>query len=442
MGNLSWNNNSFNNKERQMSQYSNDFHSYFCNKFAHDVRKYVEFEIMYPNWIKDPFGTIESAEQELYAENDLERRMFFSGALLYQLFVGCLLTEKPDLWKDGIKSCFYEDGKWFEVGFPLGAHMSYVYARTQLTDVLKWFRILPSKSETDQFVSSWEKIFEKMDAYLFENINRACNHLSANNECDSDSVDNLYLPLKEGVNKLFLKLKEELQKMAAERNKEALKKLIDEYNEYIKTVFMENSDECGFWDIDPSNEQEKEIRKKNWQMSKDNPERHFVLSSVFLFHVVFEITLQDEMTYKHSFSAKDFAWLYKKMGWINFHDNLWKAFSSEDPEKELEPKDVKEILKQFGLMQNAFVDSSSEFILSCIFESLQSLLKSATDEWLVTDEVKTEFYAKISFLLSRIHNVLKVGYKPNVQEENTPSEAKSPKAPRLELVDCDDIQDI
>ena len=399
-----------------MSLYSNDFDNYFVNKFAYDVHKYVEFDENY-NWINEPSHTIESTGQELYAENDLERRMFFSGALIYQLFVGCALTEGLDSWNSDLKVRFYKDEKWFEVGFPLGAHLSYVFARTQLTDVLKWFRILPSKSDTDQFLSSWEETFERMDAYLSENIRRACNRLPANNECDSGNVDALYLPLKERVKVLFLRLKDELQKMAVGRNKEDFKKLIDEYNEYIKTVFMANSGESGFEDIYPSYEQKKEIRKENRQMAKVNPERHFVLSSVFLFHVVFEISLHDEMTYKHSFGAKDLKWLYKKMGWIPFHDNLWKEFTSEDPEKEFEPKNVKEILKRFGLMQNPFEDSSSEFVLSCIFESLLSLLENATDEWIVTDEAKAGFYAKVLFLLSRIHNVLKVGYVLSVQED-------------------------
>ena len=79
-----------------MILYTNDFINYFYNKFAQDVRKYVEFEAN-SNWINDPNSLPDNEKNKVFRmtenEADAGHALFFSGALLYQLFVGTFLWE-------------------------------------------------------------------------------------------------------------------------------------------------------------------------------------------------------------------------------------------------------------------------------------------------------------------------------------------------------------
>ena len=175
--------------------------------------------------------------------------IFFFGRSLIsgvcRMLISSILLTSSVLWDRDLKTRFYEAENWFEVGFTLGAHLSYVAARNQLTDVLKWFRILPSKFETDQFVSSWERKFERMDGLLLKNISRAYEPQSANKACDSGSVIDLYLPIKKRVTELFDGLKDELHEKVIARNKEDLKEL-------VAKVYKEKGPNCDLNFIDVS----------------------------------------------------------------------------------------------------------------------------------------------------------------------------------------------
>ena len=244
-----------------MILYTNDFINYFFNKYAQDVRKYVKFEDGYPNWIQDPNSLSGDEKNKLFwmTENkdDAGHALFFSGTLLYQLFVGTFLWEHeykdPSLWIHELKPLFYKDNNdWFEVGGTLYKHLCNVRSQGQLVDVLKWFGLMPLDDEKELFVSALRFVFNQMDEYLQqrlddtfvlgmkqnENVNVVIErhadprymdgaYAPEMNDVYIEQVDMWYNPLREFVYKMLNQLIAELTKVVA-RDKEHLKELIKE----------------------------------------------------------------------------------------------------------------------------------------------------------------------------------------------------------------------
>jgi len=260
-----------------MILYTNDFINYFCNKFAQDVRKYVEFEVN-SNWINDPNSLPDDKKNKVLRmtenEDDAGHALFFSGALLYQLFVGTFLWEHEykdsSLWIHELKPLFYKNSnEWFEVGGTLYKHICYVQSDGQLVDVLKWFGLMPLDDEKELFVSALKFVFSQMDECLLqqlddtfvlgmkqkENVDVVIERYAdphymygayapEMNDVYIEQVDMWYAPLKKYVDKMLNQLVAELTKVVA-RDKEHLKEL-------IKKAIEEKGPNCDLNFIDVS----------------------------------------------------------------------------------------------------------------------------------------------------------------------------------------------
>ena len=98
------------------------------------------------------------------------------------------------------------------------------------------------------------------------------------------------------------------------------------------------------------------------------------------------------------------------------------------------PEDVVKILDRFGLMQNGIQNRSGEFMLSCIFAAMQGQLDKTLLEWNVSKKAKVAVSSKVQFLLDRIRDVLKTGYKPiGPEHENAEVESSASSEHKLEL---------
>ena len=194
--------------------------------------------------------------------------------------------------------------------------------------------------------------------------------------------------------------------------------LENEYKEDIKNIFGTKPRCDGWFNIDYNNDLWSEIRAKNLALSKENPDRHFVLSSVFLFHFAVTIAMWDECSYNQTFNYDGFKEFYEKLtGWPQMDLTYWKEFTRRNFEEEFQPVEVEKILDRFGLMRNGVQDRSSEFLLSCIFASMQGLLNETLLKWNVSEIAKVAVSTKVQFLLDRIKDVLKAGYKPTESEQ-------------------------
>lgn len=204
-----------------------------------------------------------------------------------------------------------------------------------------------------------------------------------------------------------------------------IKKYLDnEYKEDIKNVFNTEPRYDGWFSIDYNSDQWVEIQAKNLALSKENPDRHFVLSSVFLFHFAVTIAMWDECSYNQTFNYDGFKEFYEELtGWLQMDLTYWKEFSRKNFDEEFLLVDVEKILDRFGLMRNGIQNRSSEFMLSCIFAAMQGQLNDALIKWNVSKKSKVAVSSKVQYLLDRIKDVLKAGFKPNEPEQKNSNQA-------------------
>ena len=188
--------------------------------------------------------------------------------------------------------------------------------------------------------------------------------------------------------------------------------LENEYREDLKNVFKAEPRYDRWLRVSDNYVHWPEIQAKNSDLAQENPDRHFVLSSVFLFHFVVSIALWDENSYNQTFNYDGFEEFFEITGWPEMDLNYWKEWTRKDSEEEFQPKDVKKILDRFGLMRNGIPDQSSEFMLSCIFATMQGQLGEALLKWNVSKKAKVAVSTRVQFLLDRIKDALKPGYKP------------------------------
>lgn len=210
--------------------------------------------------------------------------------------------------------------------------------------------------------------------------------------------------------------------------------LENEYKEDVKNIFDTEPRYDRWFRIINNSVHWPEIRAKNSVLAKENPDRHFVLSSVFLFHFVVTIALWDEISYNHTFNYDSFEEFFEITGSPEMHLNYWKEWTRQDSEEEFLPKDVEKILDRFGLMRNGVPNRSSEFMLSCIFSTMQGWLNDALLKWNVSKKAKIGVSARVRFLLGRIQEVLRAGYKQNVsgQEMSNLESEQTGDKPQIE----------
>lgn len=186
-----------------------------------------------------------------------------------------------------------------------------------------------------------------------------------------------------------------------------------EYKEDIKNIFGAELDQWNAqYSIPYNSDLWKDIRSKNQNLAQENPDRHVVLSSIFLFHFTTYIALWDECIYNHTIGNSDLCRFYEITGWPKMDLTFWKEFTREDPEKEFLPEDVNKILDRFGLMHNGVSSRLGEFNMSCVFATMQGMLSESMQTWNVSEEARVGVSTRVQFLLDRVKGVLKVGYKP------------------------------
>ncbi len=196
--------------------------------------------------------------------------------------------------------------------------------------------------------------------------------------------------------------------------------LENDFREDLKKVFdTEPRREDGYFAINRQCFcQDSECRIKNKVLSKEKPERHFVLSGLFLFYLALSVAKENESYYNHTLTYYDVKNFYDLTGWPEFFFDDILNHVKENFEEVFLPEDVNYILDHFGLMRNGIPNRSREFMLSSIFATMQGLLNEAFQEWNdVSNEVKVGLSEKVRLLLDRIQNVLKAGYKPIEPEQ-------------------------
>ena len=183
-----------------------------------------------------------------------------------------------------------------------------------------------------------------------------------------------------------------------------------EYKEDIKNVFgAEREQRNAPYSVPYNSELWRHIRSKNQNMANENPDRHFVLSCIFLFHFVTYIALWDECIYNETIDYYDLRRFYEITGWPKMDVTYQKEFTKEDPEREFQPEDVNKILDRFSLMYNGVSSRSSQFTISCVFATMQGMLSESMQAWNVPEEAKAGVSTRIQFLLDRVRGILKAG---------------------------------
>ena len=98
----------------------------------------------------------------------------------------------------------------------------------------------------------------------------------------------------------------------------------------------------------------------------------------------------------------------------------------------------KKILDRFCLMRNGIQNRTSEFMLSCIFTAMQGQLNDALLKWNVSKKSKVAVSSKVQYLLDRIRDVLKAGYKPyeaEQEQENKDVDSTTPQSNLYNIAD-------
>ena len=147
----------------------------------------------------------------------------------------------------------------------------------------------------------------------------------------------------------------------------------------------------------------------------------------------------DECSYNQTFNYDGFREFYEKLtGWPQMHLTYWKEFSRKYSDEEFLRVDVKKILDRFCLMRNGIQNRTSEFMLSCIFTAMQGQLNDALLKWNVSKKSKVAVSSKVQYLLDRIRDVLKAGYKPyeaEQEQENKDVDLATPQSNLYNVAD-------
>ena len=183
-----------------------------------------------------------------------------------------------------------------------------------------------------------------------------------------------------------------------------------EYKEDIKNIFGAELDQWNArYSVPYNSDLWKDVRSKNQDMAQENPDRHLVLSAMFLFHFVTYMALWDECIYNHTIDNSDLRRFYEITGWPQVDLTFWKEFTREDREREFLPEDVNKILDRFGLMHNDVSSRATEFLLYSIFKLMIGELHDVLLDWDVPDAAQSGVSIRALFLLDRIQCVLKAG---------------------------------
>lgn len=124
--------------------------------------------------------------------------------------------------------------------------------------------------------------------------------------------------------------------------------------------------------------------KSNIRAATD-PLRHFVFSSIFLYHLITHITMWDDMShddykapdedpYNETLEYDDFKEFHDDLGWPDFGLDIWKEFSAKYSHEKLFPEGVKMIMERYGLMTTFLNDSLHRYLLASMFKAMHQIL--------------------------------------------------------------------
>ena len=408
--------------QNYLEQLTRDYiQNYLRNEYMDDLRFIFQKDYEYENGrspcLRDFNAADAKSKIDNRAETDSLRHFVFSSIFLYQLMA--YITIKDDMNHNGYKSPneaayeefmdsdkfqeFLDHSGWPDFGLDIWQEFSAKYSQKKidgLNELLdRYGLVIPFLNYRFRLAS----IFDVLQRLLQEELFR----LDISNDVKSRIVD----CANENTQKMLSILLNTKTPVIEDY-------LQHEYKEDIKNIFEDR--EKGWFGIDDYERTEKwaDAEKRNLALSEAKPGRHFVLSSVLLFHFAVGVAINDERYYKHTFSEGIDEFYGTLTGWPRIGLNYWKMLSKRDPEVGFQAKDVHYILNLLGLMRNVFPDRSSEFVLSCIFDAMQGLLDDALLKWNIPDEAKSGISTRVQSHLNGIMAVLKVGYNSDEQKQD------------------------
>ncbi len=402
--------------QNYLEQLTRDYiQNYLRNEYMDDLRfifqKDYEREGGRRPWLTFENAADAKSKIDNRAETDPLRHFVFSSIFLYQLMA--YITIKDDMNHNGYKSPneaayeefmdsdkfqeFLDHSGWPDFGLDIWQEFSAKYSQKKidgLNELLdRYGLVIPFLNYRFRLAS----VFDVLQRLLQEELFR----LDISNDVKSRIVD----CANENTQKMLSILLNTKTPVIEDY-------LQHEYKEDIKNIFEDR--EKGWFGIDDYERTEKwpDAEKRNLALSEAKPGRHFVLSSVLLFHFAVGVAINDERYYKHTFSEGIDEFYGTLTGWPRIGSNYLKKLSTGDSEEGFQPKEVNYILDHFGLMRNGIPDRSSEFLLSCIFDTMQGLLNEALHKWNVSEEAKAGVATRVQSHLNGIKRILKLGYNP------------------------------
>ena len=126
-----------------------------------------------------------------------------------------------------------------------------------------------------------------------------------------------------------------------------------------------------------------DAKTKSSARAASDPMRHFVFSSIFMFQLMANLTIWDDMSQKGYESPDqdpdddemdygDYEEFHENSGWADFGLDIWKEFSPRFSQNKL--NDLKEVMDRYGLMTTVVNDGCHRFLLACIFDVLLMML--------------------------------------------------------------------